>query len=993
MGIDVQQPWLLLLLLPAIYVVVHWWRGQKQMPVSRKSVIAAIRTAVFCLLILALAGIQLLYPVRAETVVFVYDSSASIKDEQPFLRFLRDAVAGKQKEDQYGVVAAAANAAVDQPLTMNGQVQGVSVEVNRHATNLAEGIRLAQAMIPSNARGKIVLVTDGLPNQGDTAREIKLATERGIAVESVLFEQPQGDEVVLSSVQVPDQLYTGEEYTIKVDVESTVATRATLRLYEGNREVGTQTVQVEKGKNRYLFSEKAMNEGFHRYRVEIEAVRDTVQANNQAFAYTQVTGTPSVLVVEGHPGAAKNLVNALQAGHIRVENKDVALLPKELEGYKQFASIVLADLSATEMSEADMERIRTAVRDLGVGLIMTGGPDGFGMGGWFQTPIEEALPVHMDLRSKEELPTLGLILVIDKSGSMSGDSYGLDKMELAKEAAIRATAMLNRQDEIGVIAFDGTPWEVVPPQNVSDVKAIQGQIGSIFADGGTDIFPALQMAAERIKTMKTKRKHVILLTDGQSGREDNYQGLLEQMIGENVTVSTVAVGDDSDTELLEDIAKWGKGRYYFATDGASIPQIFSKETALASRTFIVEKPQVPEWTGTGDWTGLRQPLPMLRAYVATTIKQTAEPLLMSQDADPILSRWQYGLGRAVAWTSDLEGKWAPDWIAWPGNSRLWTDIIGWTLPQISPGRWQVETKLDGSEGKVSVSLPKGEKLPQELEAVVVNREMKREVVRLKPVAPGMLEGRFSASEPGSYLIQVTEKANGQIIAGQTAGLSVSYSPEFGLPQDGAAQMEEWLAAGGGTKIADAKEVFTGKLPAKWETQPIGEWLLMLAACLWPLDVAARRLQLPEQWWARLSGLLRRRKTGAVGTEKTERAEVFARLGEKRDQRFQHDPQARPGESDGQSVQSRPQAERSGQALPQSKGQGKRGAQAVRPSKDEGEHGAQAVPQGKTQADQRKAAASPTGKTGASHQTGSTSGDGQQDETINRLLAAKKRKQR
>ncbi|MED2010945.1 VWA domain-containing protein [Brevibacillus borstelensis] len=894
MGIDVQQPWFLLLLLPAVYAVLHWWRGQQQMPVSRKSVIAAIRTAVFCLLILALAGIQLLYPVRAETVVFVWDSSASIKDDQQPSRFLREAVEGKRAEDQYGIVATGANAAVDQPLTTSSQVQPVFVEVNRHATNLAEGIRLAQAMIPTGARGKIVIITDGMDTHGDTAREVKLAKERGIAVESVLFEQPQGDEVVLSAVQVPDRLYAGEEYAIKVELESTVATKAVLRLYEGNREAGTQVVQVEKGRNRFLFSQKAMNEGFHRYRVEIDPERDTVQANNQAFAYTQVTGTPSVLVLEGHPGAASNLVQALQAGNIKVETKDVALLPKELEGYKQYASIILADLAATQVSDADMERIRTAVRDLGVGLIMTGGSDGFGMGGWFQTPIEEALPVHMDLRSKEEQPTLGLMLVIDKSGSMASDAYGVDKMELAKEAAIRATTMLNRQDEIGVIAFDGSPWEVVAPQNVTDLPAIQGQIGSIYADGGTDIFPALQMAYDRIKTMKTKRKHVILLTDGQSGREDNYQGMLEQMIGENITVSTVAVGDDSDTGLLQDIADWGKGRYYFASDATSIPKIFSKETALASRTFIVEKPQYPERTGAGDWGTLRQPLPLLRAYVATTLKKTAEPVLMSQDADPILSRWQYGLGRAVAWTSDLEGKWGPDWVAWPGNSRLWTEIVGWTLPQVETGRWQVETQLDGSRGKVTVSLPKGEKLPQELEAVVVNREMKREVVRLKPVAPGTLEGSFDAAEPGSYLIQVTEKANGKVAAGQTAGLSVSYSPEFGLQQDGEGRMQEWLLAGGGTRISEPSEVFSGKLPSKWETQPISDWLLMLAALLWPLDVAARRLQLPERWWARVTGWLRKRRT-AEAVEETESAAVFARLGEKRGQRFRSSESGQDGQ--------------------------------------------------------------------------------------------------
>jgi Ca-activated chloride channel homolog len=989
-GIDVQQPWFLLLLIPAAWVIAAWWRGQRRMPNSRKTVIAAVRGAVFLLLILALAGTQLLHPVQAETVVFVVDRSASMKDDPRVYAFMRDAVERKRAEDQFGVVAVGADAAVDQPLTTRREVQPVGVEVNRHATNLAEGIRLAAAMIPSHARGKIVLLTDGLATHGDAAREAKLAAERGIAVEAVSLQQPQGEEVVLTAVQVPERLYAGEEYAIKVDVESTTATRATLRLYEGNREAGRQTIQVEKGKNRFLFTQKALQEGFQRYRVEIEPERDTVQTNNQAHAYTQVAGAPTVLVLEGHPGAAKNLVSALSAGSIKADVKDPSLLPKALDGYKRYASIILADVAATQLSDADMERMRTAVRDLGVGLIMTGGSDSFGMGGWLQTPIEEALPVHMDLRGKEDLPSLGLMLVIDKSGSMAADAHGVDKMELAKEAAIRATSMLNRQDQVGVIAFDGTPWEVVPPRPVTDLDDIHRQIGGIFADGGTDIFPALQMAYERIKTMQTQRKHVILLTDGQSGRNDDYQGLLQQMTGENITVSTVAVGDDADTALLEEIAQWGKGRYYFAKDATSVPKIFSKETALASRTYIVEQPQVPTRTGGADWSALRQPLPPLHAYVATTPKQTAEQLLTSRDEDPILIRWQYGLGRSVAWTSDLEGKWAPDWVAWPGNSRMWNEAVAWTLPQVTTGRWKAETRLDGTTGVVTVTVPKGEKLPQELEAVVVNQEMKREAVRLKPVAPGTLEGRFSAAEPGSYLVQITEKTGGHVTASETAGLTVSYSPEYGLPRDGDSELRQWLAAGEGALITRPDEVFAGRLPAKWDTQPIGEWLLMLAALLWPLDVACRRLQLPEAWWTRLAARFRRR--GSAGN--AGHPSVFARLGEKQEERRRGRAARREAEAADGAGQAGTAAGKSASAaaaspagmplsaqVPGSSLQGEaqsRSGAGSRPAAGAFATDSAAAEQtdgGKAQADSGKAQADKTG------------------ETVNRLLAAKKRRQK
>jgi len=873
--INFLQPLFLLLLIPAAFVVVQWWRAQKQMTKSKKWTITIVRSLLFCLLILILAGMQLYFPVQGKTIVFVVDRSASMKDDPRATAFMKAAVQQKAAEDQYAVVVVGGTAAVDQPLTRRYQVQQLGVEINRHATDLSEGIRLAAAMIPSQARGKLVLLTDGIETQGDAEKETKLVKERGIEVEAVSFQQEQGDEVVLTALQIPQQLYSGEEYTISVEVESTLATQATLMLYEGNREASKQVVQVEKGKNRYAFTQKASEEGFHRFRVAIEAQHDTNQANNQATAYTQVAGTPTVLVVEGHEGAASNLVSALQASQMKVEVKGISTLPKELDAYKQFASLILADVPASQLNEVDMERMRTAVRDLGMGLIMTGGGDSFGMGGWFQTPIEEALPVQMDLKNKEELPSLGLMLVIDKSGSMSDYGDGYDKMELAKEAAIRSTTMLQAQDQIGVIAFDGSPWEVVSPQPVDNLAEIHRQIGSIQADGGTDIFPALEYAYQKINTMQTKRKHIILLTDGQSGDSGQYEMLIGQITGEQITLSTVALGEDADRELLERMAEWGKGRYYFASDAASIPQIFSNETVMASRTFIVEKLQVPKVTGAGNWTSLRQPLPPLRAYIATTPKQTAEVSLLSMDEDPLLARWQYGLGRTVAWTSDLEGKWAAEWVGWAGNSRLWNEIVAWTLPQIEDGVWKTQTHLEGGNGKVTVTLPDGAAMPQELEAVVLNQQMERQVIRLRPTAPGVLEGAFPASDPGSYLIQITEKAGGQAVASQTTGLTVSYSPEYGLQEDGEQQLTNWLLAGGGSLIADSREVFGNPLPEKWEIQQVSEWLLMLAALLLPLDVAVRRLQLPEQWWARLG--FRKKSASHSGNQSSEKEAVWSRM--------------------------------------------------------------------------------------------------------------------
>jgi Ca-activated chloride channel homolog len=185
-------------------------------------------------------------------------------------------------------------------------------------------------------------------------------------------------------------------------------------------------------------------------------------------------------------------------------------------------------------------------------------------------------------------------------------------------------------------------------------------------------------------------------------------------------------------------------------------------------------------------------------------------------------------------------------------------------------------------------------------------------------------------------------------------------------------------------------VFAGRLPAKWDTQPIGEWLLMLAALLWPLDVACRRLQLPEAWWTRLAARFRRR--GSAGN--AGHPSVFARLGEKQEERRRGRAARREAEAADGAGQAGTAAGKSASAaaaspagmplsaqVPGSSLQGEaqsRSGAGSRPAAGAFATDSAAAEQtdgGKAQADSGKAQADKTG------------------ETVNRLLAAKKRRQK
>lgn len=809
------------------------------------------------LIIFSLAGIQVLSPVDDQRIIFVVDRSDSMKDSQQMHAFIQDAINNKKANDQYAIISVGHESKVEQPISIRKEVPFFTTELNQKATNLADGLRLATALLNQEQQGRIVLLTDGLETHGNAIEESQFIRDLGINIDGVYFEKPIEEEVLLANFRLPDQMQLNQEMEATVQVNSNISTTGLLRFYEGNNEVAQQKIRIEKGKNQFLFQQKMVEEGFHRYRVELTAEKDTIQANNQVNGFIQVEGEPKILVIEGHPDAAYNLIEVLKAGKMAVEVRTPDLLPKELEDYKQYTSIILADTEATQISDVDMERIRTSVRDLGIGLIMTGGEDSFGMGGWFKTPIEEALPVYMDLKGKEEIPSLGLVLVIDKSGSMAGGPQGVNNMELAKEAAIRATEMLTKQDQIGVIAFDGAPWVVVEAQNVDDLAGIQEKISRIQADGGTDILQGLLSANDQFKKINTKRKHIILLTDGHSGHQDDYEALIQEFKDQKITVSTVAIGDGADQGLLEYIANLGKGRHYFSNDPTSIPKIVSKETALASRTYIVDKPQIPIKVNTKDWSTLNQSLPALKTYVATSPKQTAEMNLMSQEQDPILARWQYGLGRTVAWTSDIEGKWSTHWVNWPNYAQLWSEIISWTFPQKEEGKWKIDTKIDGVSGKVNVELPEGTPLPQQLHAVIIDNEMNREEIKLKPISPSQLEGNFLVDQEGTYIIQVIELEENQIVASKTDGLNISYSPEYALFDGGKEKLDSIVKANGGNILTDPNQVFLKELESKWMHQTITELLLMLAIILWPMDIAMRRIHFSIHWFNRWKGVTRK----------------------------------------------------------------------------------------------------------------------------------------
>lgn len=647
----------------------------------------------------------------------------------------------------------------------------------------------------------------------------------------------------MESITVPKSLRVGEEFSIVVSVESTVQTGAKLTLVSGKDKTAEERVVLQKGSNRFVFRDMADTGGFKSYKVLLEPDTDTESRNNEASTFTNVLDRPRVLVVEDIAGEADEVVRMLEATGMSYVRVNAASVPGTLEGLSAYKSVITCNVSAENLSDGFLNSLDSYVKDMGGGFIATGGENSFALGGYYKTPLEKVLPVQMELKGKKEIPDMSIVLIIDKSGSMTEGKGGIMKLDIAKEAASRTLESLRPKDRIGVLTFDDTNYWVVPTRKADDAEKIRDDIGTIRPGGGTSIIPALQEGYDSIKNTNTKIKHIILLTDGQAERS-GYMELVEKFKKDSITVSTVAVGQGSDVQLLRDIAEGAEGRFYYTDEYANIPRIFAKETFMAARAYLNNREFVPIITNAHPVLAgaAEEGLPTLLGYVAASPKSTSRVVLASDQEDPILTVWQYGLGKTAAWNSDINGKWSRNYVGWDNNIKLWQNLINWTIEKYREDDITVETEVQGGRGIITLN-NKGDKGEYETKAAIVTPSLGSSEITLYPVAPGQYRGDFEITETGAYIIKALQQKDGETINAAGTGISVQYSPEYRI-QPGSGYLDRLIKEAGGTVISSPEDVYKGEIKDIFGAVDITPTLLILALILYMLDIALRRLNLP-----------------------------------------------------------------------------------------------------------------------------------------------------
>ena len=867
--LDFQQPvWLWLCLLIPVLILATL-RSLSGLDPVRRVLAVTLRCTLVLLLACCLAGIERVRRNDDLTVIFLMDRSYSVESLQAFQEeFVRESTRNIRADDRVGLIDFARHAYLQQMPMRGGyylppgrlpQMQ------NTDRTDVAAAVRLAMAMFPHDTAKRIVLMSDGNDNIGDLITEARRARADGIPIDVVPLQYKHRNEVYFERMIAPTYAEPGEQVPIRMVINSQQRASARLAIYHNgklhNISPEDSRVDLEPGSNTFYIKLPIETAGTQTYEAVLtvdDDSMDTVAMNNTARAFSFVAGASPVLIVTSDRSRDVVLFDALRSERVVVEMKT----PDQLGAFTllqmmNYSSIILSNVAAATFTDRQQEELAIFVKDMGSGLIMLGGPDSFGAGGWIGSPIEEVMPVTFEIKHKRIIPRGALVLIMHSCEIPRGNFWG-------KEMAKKSVDTISSKDYLGVLAYTYTPggenWEVPLDLNTNKA-AVKARIDRMQIGDMPDFGRTMQMAYKELTSGRGRdaaQKHVIILSDGDA--QAPTQKLLQDYADAKISVSTIAIGWGAHvrSQTLIDIARKTGGRFYAARNPRELPQIFSKESSIVRRPLIVEESFRPQLiSASADLLGgLRagqRGLPELGGMVLTSAKQSPNvlvPIVRATDdgEDPVLAYWQYELGKTVAFTSGYWSEWGKQWMPWPRFAKFWAQVVRWTMRQESPANFDTYTKVDGNRGRIVIdALDKDASYLNDLQlrANLVNPGADAVPIHFVQTGPGHYEAEFPVDKSGQYLANVQIYNEGKHMGTVRTGLSVPFSPEYRDLSPNEALLHNVAEITGGRWLDMAPEkadVFSHDLPPSEAKRPAWAWVLawlFLPAFL--LDVAVRRL--------------------------------------------------------------------------------------------------------------------------------------------------------
>src|SRR3989441_1569889 len=843
LSFDTYWPLLLLLVIP------YLWRVQTKtladLSPKHLQLAGVVRSVIIALITVSLMQPVLYRSGAWESIVYLLDVSESVSPPA-----IQSAMQWIQQTNNLGhpdhsrFVPFAANSTVFETLEQLKVVEVANESsrgsIDQSATDIEGAIDTAIRSFAPHHLKRLVLISDGNENSGHMLNMLSRLKSENIHLYTVPIQARTNRDVWVENIMAPADVTAEELFPVEVHVYSQGETAAEVQIHYGDKTLGSRKVQLIRGLNRIAFDASIKDDaGPVTLEAEVKAQGDPFADNNKFRSSLVVKGRPKILYVEGHPQSAKYLQTALTNEGLNVNTVPPSMIPTSVEQLDTYDALVLSDVPRNSLNEEQMTSLATYVRDFGGGFILAGGENNYGEGGYAKTLIEEVLPVTFEAK-KEKPDSVAMIVILDKSGSMGGQ-----KIELAKEATKAPLALLKDEDSFGVVAFDYNFYWPVRLQPAANRAQITQAISAIIAGGETNIYPAMREAYIQLAGATTQVKHVILLSDGRS-LPDDFEGLTKKMAESKITVSSVAVGNGADRELLANIAKWGKGRTYYLEEPAAVPQIFTEETELATGKTLREesfKPVVKK--NVEAFKGIDfKAAPNLLGYVATKSKDTSEVLLESARKDPILARWQYGLGKTVAFTSDLKDRWAVDWLKWNGYPKFWSHLVSETMRRQDDNEFDFRVERSGDEAKMTINaVRKDGQFRNKLDSLirVVGPDQVVSDVSVHQVGPGSYEAKFPLTKKGSYLF----RAVGEDSGGSSRVLAYSYPDEYHFYPPNTDLLRAISSETHGRFQPKTEDIFDPNGETTALPTPLWPYLTGLALLLYLADVLLRRIRLFE----------------------------------------------------------------------------------------------------------------------------------------------------
>ncbi len=901
-----DQPHYLWLLLLALPVAWSAWRFLRSLSPVRKYTAMTVRLLALLLVVLALAGLEMVRHHQDLTVVAVVDESESMmrfaprptldpNDPQPITslgewsrQWLAMATRDRRVDDRLGLVTYDHRPTVQVMPTSDATLERGVVPRPVEGSKAGAAIRLAMALLPADTSRRLVLVSDGNDTaEVDLLTAARQAASAGVPIDVLPVDYQLRHEVMVEGLHAPSQARQGQTAAIRVVLRGTHPAEGTLHLLRNSQPVdlngGAPGTGAAIAPSQWTATRNAQGQeagqytlvklielpladvGASRFEAVFEPAQeaDVVTANNRASAFTLVRGQGQVLVLTHEPqGEAERLASMLQAHGMQTQVLPGGALPGDLAELSRYDAVILQNVPAEQMDDAQQALLTQYVSDIGGGLLVQGGPDSFGAGGWNNTTLSRIFPVDCELPAQMVLPTGALVIVMDRSGSMMAPVGGTpySQQEVAAEAAVMAIATLYPRDLVGVVAFDHEASWVTPLGFNPDRRGVMAQVRSIQPNGGTNIYAGLELAYNgmaHIQAEDAAVKHIILLTDGQSeGR--GYEELADRLKRRGITLSTIGVGDGVNNELLDMLARRGGGKFYPVTNPRQLPQVFIKEARTVRRNLIREIPFMPRRVASGSplVAGVTE-MPALEGFVRTQRKQDPRIFnaLLGPEDEPILSHWQVGLGQVAAFTSDATSRWGTRWVQWDGYGDFWSRLVRAISRPASSRDLELTSWFEDDrlrirlEASASGQDQAGSGFSQlaSVQAAIVAPDGQRQQVTLHQVGPGLYEAQAAATESGSYLVSVlgTDAQGGrQFVSG---GANRPPGLELRRFASNRLLLEEVASITGGRVLEASPGKVTGlfaregKIESSRAIRPLWRTLLWLLLPLFLLDVAVRRL--------------------------------------------------------------------------------------------------------------------------------------------------------